>query len=108
MIEFGKGNLRPPRLSRRVYLAGVGMTDFRKFYPAQQTSALCLDALKMAVEGMGISPREFRHMVNFAVYSQFADHFGDQLLAEAKIHDYLGLDPIGNFGKIGRASCRER
>ncbi|OGZ05588.1 MAG: hypothetical protein A3C13_00160 [Candidatus Lloydbacteria bacterium RIFCSPHIGHO2_02_FULL_50_11] len=105
MIEFGKGNLRTPRLSRRVYLAGVGMTDFRKFYPAQQTSALCLDALKMAVEGMGISPREFRHMVNFAVYSQFADHFGDQLLAEAKIHDYLGLDPIGNFGiKSGGAT----
>jgi acetyl-CoA C-acetyltransferase len=31
------------------------------------------------------------------VYSQFADHFGDQLLAAAKVHDYLGFDPLGNI-----------
>ncbi|NUQ49287.1 MAG: hypothetical protein HUU27_05140, partial [Phycisphaerae bacterium] len=27
----------------------------------------------------------------------FADHFGDQLLAAAKVHDYLGFDPLGNI-----------
>src|SRR3990167_2535883 len=105
MIEFGAGNLRVPKLSRKVFLVGAGMTDFRKFYPEKQSTELCLEALKMAVQGMGLSPHEFRGMVNYAVYPQFADHFGDQLLAEAKIHDYLGLDPIGNVGvKTGGAT----
>ena len=36
-------------------------------------------------------------MVNWVVYSQFADHFGDQLLAASKVHDYLGFDPLGNI-----------
>ena len=105
MITFGDGNLRVPKLSRRVFLVGAGMTDFRKFYPAKQSSELCLEAMKMAVERLRISPHEFRQRVNYAVYPQFADHFGDQLLAEAKIHDYLGFDPIGNVGvKTGGAT----
>lgn len=85
-------------MERSVYVVAAGLTDFRKFYPEKQSTELCLDALKMAVEdGLGMSPRDFKKMVNFCVYSQFADHFGDQLLAAAKIHDYLGLDPIGNI-----------
>jgi acetyl-CoA C-acetyltransferase len=48
------------------------------------------------VDGLGMEPKKFKEHVNFCEYSQFADHFGDQLLAAAKIHDYLGLDPIGN------------
>ncbi len=105
MIEFGKGNLRIPKLAKKVYLVSVGMTDFRKFYPEKQSSELCLEAVKMAVQRLKKSPKEFRGMVNYCVYSQFADHFGDQLLAEAKIHDYLGLDPIGNVGvKTGGAT----
>ena len=43
-----------------------------------------------------MTPKEWKKFVNFCIYSQFADHFGDQLLAAAKIHDYLGLDPVGN------------
>jgi acetyl-CoA C-acetyltransferase len=56
-------------------------------------------AMRMAVEenDLKVDPEEFRRMVNWVVYSQFADHFGDQLLAAAKIHDYLGFDPLGNF-----------
>ncbi len=105
MIEFGEGNLRVPKLSRRVFLVGAGMTDFRKFYPEKQSTELCLEALKMAVLGMGITPREFLRMVNYGVHSQFADHFGGQLLAEAKDHDYAGMDPIGNVGvKTGGAT----
>ncbi|MEK7118635.1 MAG: hypothetical protein AAB869_03405, partial [Patescibacteria group bacterium] len=105
MIEFGAGNLRVPKLSRKVFLVGAGMTDFRKFYPEKQSTELCLEALKMAVLGMGLTPREFLGMPNGAIYSQFADHFGGQLLAEAKEHDYVGLDPIGNFGvKSGGAT----
>lgn len=98
MLTFGDGNLRVPSLSRPVYVIAGGMTDFRKFYPEKQSTELCLEALKMAVEdGLGMSPREFRRLVNYSVYSQFADHFGDQLLAAAKVHDSLGFDPIGNI-----------
>ncbi|MDP3769552.1 MAG: thiolase domain-containing protein [bacterium] len=98
MITFGPGNLRTPTLSRPVYVVAAGLTDFRKFYPEKQSTELCLEALKMAVvDGLGMSPRDFRELPNFCVYSQFADHFGDQLLAAAKIHDGLGLDPIGNI-----------
>src|SRR3990167_9888765 len=104
MITFGAGNLRVPKLSRRVFLVGAGMTDFRKFYPEKQTSELCLEAIKMAVAGMGLTPREFLEMVNYSVHSQFADHFGGQLLAEAKDHDNAGFDPGGNVGvKTGGA-----
>ena len=44
-----------------------------------------------------ISAEELRRKVNWCVYSQFADHFGDQLLAASKVHDYLGFDPLGNI-----------
>lgn len=98
MITFGEGNLRVPKLSRDVYIVAVGTTDYRKFYPEKQSSELCMEAIKMAVEdGLGMKPKEWKKFVNFCIYSQFADHFGDQLLAAAKIHDYLGLDPIGNI-----------
>ena len=98
MIEFGPGNLRIPKLARPVYLVAGGLTDFRKFYPEKQSVELCMEAMKMAIEeNLGMTPREFKRLVNFCIYSQFADHFGDQLLAAAKIHDYLGLDPIGNI-----------
>ena len=98
MLIFGKGNLRVPKLSRDVYIAAAGMTDFRKFYPEKQTVELCLEAIRMAVmDGLGMEPKKFREFVNFCVYSQFADHFGDQLLAASKVHDYIGFDPIGNI-----------
>ena len=98
MIKFGKGNLRIPKLQRPVYVVAGGLTDFRKFYPEKQTSELGLESIKMAVEdGLGMTSRDFKGFVNFCVYSQFADHFGDQLLAASKIHDYLGFDPIGNI-----------
>ncbi len=98
MIQFGKGNLRIPKLSRPVYVVAGGMTDFRKAYPEKQSTELCMDAMRMAVleNDLKVDLAEFKRMVNFCVYSQFADHFGDQLLAAAKIHDYLGFDPLGN------------
>jgi acetyl-CoA C-acetyltransferase len=99
MIQFGPGNLRVPRFERPVYVVAGGLTDYRKRYPEKNTSELCMEALRMAVEenDLKVSPAEFRRMVNWCVYSQFADHFGDQLLAAAKIHDYLGFDPLGNI-----------
>ncbi|MFQ5424973.1 MAG: thiolase domain-containing protein [Phycisphaerae bacterium] len=99
MIKFGPGNLRIPKFEKPVYVVAGGMTDFRKRYPEKNTSQLCMEAMRMAVEenDLKVSPEAFRGMVNWGVYSQFADHFGDQLLAAAKIHDYLGFDPLGNI-----------
>ncbi len=98
MITFGPGNLRIPKLERPVYVVAAGMTDFRKAYPEKQSTELCMDAVRMAVleNDLKVGLKEFKRMVNFCVYSQFADHFGDQLLAASKIHDYLGFDPLGN------------
>jgi hypothetical protein len=49
-----------------------------------------------------ISPEEVRGFINFVAYGEFADHFQDQLLCEAKVHYYLGLDPLYNVGiKMG-------
>jgi len=99
MIKFGPGNLRIPKFEKKVYVVAGGMTDFRKRYPEKNTSQLCTEAFRMAVEenDLKVSAEEFRRKVNWCVYSQFADHFGDQLLAASKIHDYLGFDPLGNI-----------
>lgn len=99
MIRFGNGNLRIPKFERPVYVVAGGLTDFRKRYPEKNSCQLCTEALRMAVEenDLKVDPEAVRRSVNWVVYSQFADHFGDQLLAAAKIHDYLGFDPLGNI-----------
>ena len=99
MIKFGPENLRIPRFEKPVFAVAGGLTDYRKRYPEKNTSQLCVEAMRMAAEenDLKISPEELRRKVNWCVYSQFADHFGDQLLAAAKVHDYLGFDPLGNI-----------
>ncbi|MBI4537249.1 MAG: thiolase domain-containing protein [candidate division NC10 bacterium] len=99
MITFGEGNLRIPRFGKPVYIVAGGMTDFRKTYPEKATEELAAEALNMASleNDLKVSMPEFKRLVNFCVYSQFADHFGDQLLAAARVHDALGFDPLGNF-----------
>ncbi len=99
MITFGEGNLRIPRFQKPVYIVAGGMTDFRKKYPEKSTEELTAEALNMAIleNDLKVSMPEFKKRVNFCVYSQFADHFGDQLLAAARIHDALGFDPLGNI-----------
>ena len=107
MIRFKEGNLRVPKLERPVYVVAGGMTDYRKRYPEKATEELVIEAAKMCFEenDLKVSLEELRGMVNFCVYSQFADHFGDQLLAEARVNDALGFDPLGNFGvKTGGAT----
>ncbi len=98
MIRFGPQNLRIPKFEKRVFVVTGGLTDYRKRYPEKNSSQLCMEAMRMAAEenDLKISAEELRRKVNWCVYSQFADHFGDQLLAAAKIHDYLGFDPLGN------------
>ena len=99
MITFGEGNLRIPKFEKPVYIVAGGMTDFRKKYPEKATEELTAEAFNMAVleNDLKVSMGEFKRMVNFCVYSQFADHFGDQLLAAARVHDALGFDPLGNI-----------
>ena len=99
MIKFGPGNLRIPRFEKPVFAVAGGLTDFRKRYPEKNSCELTMEATRMAVaeNDLKVSPEEVRRMVNWCVYSQFADHFGDQLLAAAKVHDYLGFDPLGNI-----------
>ncbi len=99
MIKFGQGNLRIPRFEKPVFAVAGGLTDYRKRYPEKNSCQLCVEALRMAAEenDLKTSPEELRRKVNWCVYSQFADHFGDQLLAASQIHDYLGFDPIGNI-----------
>jgi len=98
MYRLGKGNLRVPKLARPVYLIGCGLTDYRKAYPEKQSWELGMDAMRMAVKDhLKMDPRKFKEMVNFVIYSHFADHFSDQLLAAAKMHDYLGFEPLPNL-----------
>ena len=75
---------------------------------------LCLARLETAAAGqqslleendLRLDPLEVKGLVNFASYGEFADHFQDQLLCEAKVHDYLGLDLLPNVGiKTGGAT----
>ena len=99
MIQFSPGNLRIPKFERPVYVVAGGQTDYRKRYPEKNTCQLCMESSRMAFEenDLKVSAEELRGMVNWVVYSQFADHFGDQLLAASKVHDYLGFDPLGNI-----------
>lgn len=99
MIRLSKSNLRIPKFERPVYVVAGGMTDFRKKYPEKSTEELVVEAMRMAVleNDLKLTQRQFVECVNFVVYSQFADHFGDQLLAAARLHDALGLDPLGNI-----------
>lgn len=107
MIKFGKGNLRIPKWTRPVYVVAAGLTDFRKSYPEKKIEELAMMAFRMLMEenNLKMDPLQIKDLLNYAVYGEFADHFQDQLLCEAKVHDYLGLDPLFNVGvKTGGAT----
>jgi acetyl-CoA C-acetyltransferase len=107
MIEFHAGNLRVPRWTRPVYMVAAGTTDYRKRYPQRKLEELCMMAFRMMLEDndLKMDPLDVKGHINFACYGEFADHFQDQLLCEAKVHDYLGLDLLPNAGiKTGGAT----
>ncbi len=107
MITFAPGNLRIPQWTRPVYMVAAGTTDFRKRYPEKRLEELCMMAFRMLLEDndLKLDPLDVKGRINFACYGEFADHFQDQLLCEAKVHDYLGLDLLPNVGiKTGGAT----
>jgi len=105
MIKFSDRQLKTPRFMRPVYLVTGGESEFRRAFPEKRTEELCIDALTMAAELIGMTPAELKSYIHTCYYGHFADHFGDQLLGESVIHDRLGLDPLGNVGvKTGGAT----
>ncbi|MBN1258934.1 hypothetical protein JXA05_04230 [Candidatus Peregrinibacteria bacterium] len=105
MIQFSDRQLRIPSLSRPVYMITGGMSQFGRAFPGKKTEELCLDAVIMAAEMLGMDWLELKQFIQAGFYGHFADHFGDQLLGEAVIHDRLGLDPLPGIGiKTGGAT----
>ncbi|HNW28416.1 MAG TPA: hypothetical protein PKN50_08070, partial [Spirochaetota bacterium] len=105
MIKFSDKQLAIPKLMRPVYLVTAGQSKFDRAFPDKRTEELCVDALVQAAEMINLTPAELKSYIHTCYYGHFADHFGDQLLGEAVIHDRLGLDPLGNIGvKTGGAT----
>jgi acetyl-CoA C-acetyltransferase len=105
MITFSKQQLKTPRYMRDVYLVTGGNSEFRRAFPEKRTEELCIEALQEACDYINTTPQELKKHIHSCYYGHFADHFGDQLLGEAVIHDRLGLDPLGNVGiKTGGAT----
>jgi acetyl-CoA C-acetyltransferase len=84
-----------------------GLTAYRKKFSEYKIEELCMIAFRQMLEDndLKLDPLEVKGLLNYAAYGEFADHFQDQLLCEAKVHDYLGLDPLFNIGvKTGGAT----
>ena len=90
---------------RPVYMITGGMSQFSRSFPTRKTEELVIDAFTMMSDVLDMSPAELKSYIQACFYGHFADHFGDQLLGEAVIHDRLGLDPLPGIGiKTGGAT----
>jgi len=98
MITFSDRQLKVPKLMRPVYLVTAGQSKFARAIPEKRTEELVVDAFTMAAGLIDKTPAELKRFIHTAYYGHFADHFGDQLLGEAVIHDRLGLIPWGMWG----------
>ena len=105
MIKFSDKQLKIPQMQRPVFLVTGGMSKFDRSIPEKRTEELVIDSFVEAAEFINKTPAELKEYIHSCYYGHFADHFGDQLLGEAVIHDRLGLDPLGNVGiKTGGAT----
>ena len=107
MIILKEGNLRIPKWNRKVFAVAGGLTNYQKFCPEMRIEEQVMVAFRQMLEtnDLKLSPVEIKGLINFIACGEFADHFQDQLLCEAKVTDYLGLDPMYNIGiKTGGAT----
>jgi len=105
MITFSDRQLKIPKMAKPVYLITAGMSKFARAFPDKRTEEICIDAFTEAANFIDMTPAQLKKYIHTCYYGHFADHFGDQLLGEAVIHDRLGLDPLGNCGvKTGGAT----
>lgn len=107
MIVLKEGNLRIPKWNRKVFAVAGGLTNYKKFCPEMKLEEQVMVAFRQMLEqnNLKMSPVEVKGLINFIACGAFADHFQDQLLCEAKVCDYLGLDPLWNVGvKTGGAT----
>ena len=105
MIRFSDSHLKIPAMQRPVFLVTAGQSKFARAIPDKRTEELCIEAFTITAAMIDKSPAALKSYIHSCYYGHFADHFGDQLLGEAVIHDRLGLDPLGNVGiKTGGAT----
>jgi hypothetical protein len=62
MITFGKGNLRIPKWSKRVFMVAGGCTPFQKYFPEYKLEELVMMGYKMMLEenNLKMSPMEIK------------------------------------------------
>lgn len=93
------------RLERRVVLLSGGKVDyFAKANPDLTFYEMAMQAVREAVEDTGMQPKDFRGLMRArggVITTHFADHFAGQLLGEALVRDYVGLNPIESYRVVG-------
>jgi acetyl-CoA C-acetyltransferase len=107
MIVLKEGNLRIPKWNRKVFAVAGGLVNYKKFCPEMKLEEQVMVAFRQMLEqnNLKMSPVEVKGLINLIAAGNFADHFQDQLLCEAKVTDYLGLDPMFDIGvKTGGAT----
>ena len=89
MITLKEGNWRIPKWNRRVYAVAGGLTNYKKFCPEMKLEEQVMVAFRQMLENndLKLSPVEIKGLINFLACGEFADHFQDQLLCEAKVTD---------------------
>lgn len=97
-------------LPRKVAMVSGGLTYFSKARRDKTQEALAAEAARMALFENDINLE--KEDIDGSVVSYFSDHFENQLLFGATIHDYLGLNPkpsvrIEGGGATGGLAIRE-
>jgi len=64
-------------------------------FPEYKLEELVMIAFKQMLEDndLKMDPLEVKGLINFATYGEFADHFQDQLLCQAKVQRLPGPGP---------------